>query len=80
MDYRLPVERMKDVNFGEGIREIAALADAMQRDGRDVIHLELGRPDLDSPECAKSGQRDIGDGGRRGGTFDRVHDHANLRR
>ncbi|MDR2779583.1 MAG: pyridoxal phosphate-dependent aminotransferase [Synergistaceae bacterium] len=53
MDYRLPVEKMKGVNFGGGIREILALADEMQRNGQDIIHLELGRPDFDSPECAK---------------------------
>lgn len=53
MDYRLPVDKMKGVSFGGGIRDILALADAMQRDGQDVIHLELGRPDFDSPECAK---------------------------
>jgi aspartate aminotransferase/aminotransferase len=53
MDYRLPVEKMKGVNFGGGIREILAQADAMQMSGRDVLHLEIGRPDFDSPECAK---------------------------
>ena len=36
-----------------GIREIAARAEAMEREGRNVIHLEIGRPDYDSPLCAK---------------------------
>ncbi|MDR1510847.1 MAG: pyridoxal phosphate-dependent aminotransferase [Synergistaceae bacterium] len=53
MNYKLPVEKMKNVNFGGGIREILAQADAMQMSGQDVIHLEIGRPDFDSPECAK---------------------------
>jgi aspartate aminotransferase/aminotransferase len=53
MNYKLPVERMSNVNFGGGIREILALADEMERSGRSVLHLELGRPDFDSPECAK---------------------------
>ena len=53
MNYRLPVEKMKEVNFGGGIREILAQADEMQRAGRSVLHLEIGRPDFDSPECAK---------------------------
>ena len=53
MNYKLPVERMNNVNFGGGIREILALADEMERSGRSVLHLELGRPDFDSPECAK---------------------------
>jgi aspartate aminotransferase/aminotransferase len=53
MNYKLPVEKMQRTNFGGGIREILALADEMQRQGRDVIHMEIGRPDFDSPECAK---------------------------
>ncbi|MDR1651495.1 MAG: aminotransferase class I/II-fold pyridoxal phosphate-dependent enzyme, partial [Synergistaceae bacterium] len=53
MNYRLPVERMKNFNFDGGIREILAKADDMQREGRDVLHMEIGRPDFDSPECAK---------------------------
>ena len=36
-----------------GIREIAARAEALEREGRNVIHLEIGRPDYDSPLCAK---------------------------
>ena len=53
MNYGLPVERMKNTSFSGGIREILALADEMERAGRSVIHLEIGRPDFDSPECAK---------------------------
>jgi aspartate aminotransferase/aminotransferase len=44
---------MKGINFDGGIREILAQADAMARAGRSVLHLEIGRPDFDSPECAK---------------------------
>lgn len=36
-----------------GIREIMARAEALERSGRHVIHLEIGRPDYDSPPCAK---------------------------
>ncbi|MDR1966976.1 MAG: pyridoxal phosphate-dependent aminotransferase [Synergistaceae bacterium] len=53
MNYGLPCEKMKDTNFGGGIREILAQADEMQKSGRSVIHMEIGRPDFDSPECAK---------------------------
>jgi aspartate aminotransferase/aminotransferase len=53
MNYGLPVKKMENVSTGGGIREILAQADAMQRSGRDVIHLEIGRPDFDSPKCAK---------------------------
>jgi aspartate aminotransferase/aminotransferase len=53
MKYALPSDKMRDINFGGGIREILALADEMERAGRSVLHLEIGRPDLDSPECAK---------------------------
>lgn len=53
MDYRLPSEKMKDVNYGGGIREILARADELQRAGRSVVHMEIGRPDFDSPERAK---------------------------
>ena len=53
MNYGLPVEKMKNMNFGGGIREILAQADEMERAGRSVLHLEIGRPDFDSPESAK---------------------------
>lgn len=53
MDYRLPSEKMKDIGYGGGIREILARADELQREGRDVVHMEIGRPDFDSPESAK---------------------------
>jgi aspartate aminotransferase/aminotransferase len=53
MEYRLPSERMKKIGFGGGIREILAQADALQRQGRSILHMEIGRPDFDSPECAK---------------------------
>ena len=57
MNYGLPVERMKKTSYGGGIREILAIADEMERAGRSVLHLEIGRPDFDSPECAKKAAR-----------------------
>jgi aspartate aminotransferase/aminotransferase len=53
MDYR-PSSRMKDAMKGGGIREILTRAEALEREGRKIIHLEIGRPDYDSPACAKT--------------------------
>ncbi|MDR1019680.1 MAG: pyridoxal phosphate-dependent aminotransferase [Synergistaceae bacterium] len=53
MDYRLPCKNMKDIAYGGGIREILSRADELQRSGRDILHLEIGRPDFDSPGPAK---------------------------
>ncbi|MDR2529094.1 MAG: pyridoxal phosphate-dependent aminotransferase [Synergistaceae bacterium] len=54
VDYRLPVFRMRDALKGVGIREIVTKAEALERAGKKVIHLEIGRPDYDSPACAKT--------------------------
>ncbi|MDR1944028.1 MAG: pyridoxal phosphate-dependent aminotransferase [Synergistaceae bacterium] len=53
MDYRMPKRNMRDIAYGGGIREILARADELQRSGRDILHMEIGRPDFDSPERAK---------------------------
>ncbi|MDR0648653.1 MAG: pyridoxal phosphate-dependent aminotransferase [Synergistaceae bacterium] len=53
MDYRLPCKNMSETTYGGGIREILSRADELQRSGRDILHLEIGRPDFDSPEAAK---------------------------
>jgi aspartate aminotransferase/aminotransferase len=44
---------MRDINYGGGIREILARADELQRAGRSIVHMEIGRPDFDSPARAK---------------------------
>lgn len=44
---------MKNTNFEAGIRDILAKADALAREGKNVIHMEIGRPDFDSPVVAK---------------------------
>ena len=48
-----PNERMKRVKMSGGIREILSKAEQMEREGRSIIHMEIGRPDFDSPQCAK---------------------------
>ena len=53
IDYRLPNSRMSAALKTGGIREIVARAEALERAGKKVIHLEIGRPDYDSPLCAK---------------------------
>ena len=53
MDYRLPCKNMQDAVYGGGIREMLSRADELQRSGRDILHLEIGRPDFDSPAPAK---------------------------
>jgi aspartate aminotransferase/aminotransferase len=53
MDYRLPCKNMREAAYGGGIREMLSRADELQRSGRDILHLEIGRPDFDSPEAAK---------------------------
>jgi aspartate aminotransferase/aminotransferase len=44
---------MRNIAYGGGIREILARADALERSGRNILHMEIGRPDLDSPKRAK---------------------------
>ncbi|MDR1378562.1 MAG: pyridoxal phosphate-dependent aminotransferase [Synergistaceae bacterium] len=51
--YRLPVSRMRAAMQIGGIREIMNKAGVLDRAGKKVIHMEIGRPDYDSPLCAK---------------------------
>lgn len=53
MNYRVPNTRMASIPLAGGIREILAKAESMERAGRSIIHMEIGRPDFDSPACAK---------------------------
>lgn len=46
--------RMAHIPFEGGIREILAAASDLEKTGRKIIHFEIGRPDYDSPENAKS--------------------------
>ena len=49
-----PNSRMVSIKMAGGIREILTRAEEMERKGRSIIHMEIGRPDFDSPECAKA--------------------------
>lgn len=44
--------RMDEIPFS-GIREILEECSRLEADGRDVVHLEIGRPDFDTPEPIK---------------------------
>lgn len=48
-----PNSRMASIKMSGGIREILTRAEQMEREGRSIIHMEIGRPDFDSPRCAK---------------------------
>ena len=48
-----PAERMTDIPFS-GVRSIFEKALSMERSGKPVIHLEIGRPDFDTPEHIKA--------------------------
>lgn len=47
-----PAKRMEELPFS-GIRAVMERAMKMQREGQKVIHLEIGRPDFDTPEVIK---------------------------
>lgn len=44
----MPAQRMEDIPFS-GIREIFEESDRLEAEGRDIVHLEIGRPDFDTP-------------------------------
>ncbi|MDD4160837.1 MAG: pyridoxal phosphate-dependent aminotransferase [Synergistaceae bacterium] len=51
---KFPNSRMSSIQMTGGIREILGRADELEKHGRSIIHMEIGRPDFDSPECAKN--------------------------
>ena len=50
---KFPNSRMASIKMSGGIREILTRSEEMEREGRSIIHMEIGRPDFDSPQCAK---------------------------
>lgn len=59
-----PVSRMSQIPMAGGIREILARANELETEGKRIFHMEIGRPDFDSPACAKEAAKralDIGD-------------------
>ncbi|MCL5807243.1 MAG: pyridoxal phosphate-dependent aminotransferase, partial [Deltaproteobacteria bacterium] len=35
------------------VMDVLETAQEMEREGKDIIHLEVGEPDFDTPECIK---------------------------
>ena len=50
-------DRMEKLPFSE-IRVMMERANHMQKEGQDVIHMEIGRPDFDTPEIIKQAAYD----------------------
>lgn len=50
-------KRMEALPFS-GIRVMMERANRMQKEGQDVIHMEIGRPDFDTPEVIKKAAYD----------------------
>lgn len=57
-----PAERMENIPFS-GIRRIFEAASALERDGRDVVHFTVGRPDFDTPAHIKDAAKEALDAG-----------------
>lgn len=55
-------ERMETVPFS-GIREVFEECDRLEAAGEDIVHLEIGRPDFDTPEPIKDAAREALDAG-----------------
>ena len=51
-DMHLPTNKLKNISR-TGIRKIFDKAKAYEREGRKIIHMEIGRPDFDTPHVIK---------------------------
>jgi len=58
-----PAERMGAIPFS-GIRRIFEAASRLEADGRDIVHLNIGRPDFDTPTHIKQAAKAALDAGR----------------
>ena len=50
---RLLSSRMQTMNMAGGLYDIYQKALRMEAEGKSIIHMEIGRPDFDSPKEAK---------------------------
>lgn len=50
---KLPNEKLEAIKMGGGIRDVVDLATRLEKGGKTIYHLEIGRPDFDSPQVAK---------------------------
>lgn len=60
-------KRMKDVP-GSGTLEVLNLANKLEREGKDIIHLEVGDPDFDTPDHIKEAAKKALESGETGYT------------
>ncbi|MDR1481321.1 MAG: pyridoxal phosphate-dependent aminotransferase [Synergistaceae bacterium] len=60
---KLPARRFEDIPTSGGIRDIVDMADRLEAAGRTIYHLEIGRPDFDSPKIAKDAAKKAIDDG-----------------
>ena len=49
----LPNDKFTNVKMSGGIRDVVDLANKLEKTGKKIYHLEIGRPDFDSPAVAK---------------------------
>lgn len=56
-------ERAKELPFS-GIRKIFEIAGKLEREGKEIIHLEIGRPDFDTPVHIKEAAKKALDSGK----------------
>jgi len=49
----MPADRLRHIPFS-GIREVFEECDRLEARGDDIVHLEIGRPDFDTPEPIKA--------------------------
>ena len=56
-------QRMKEIPFSR-IRKIFETVNRLEAQGQDVIHLEIGRPDFDTPEHIKAAAKKALDEGQ----------------
>jgi aspartate aminotransferase/aminotransferase len=61
---KLPNKRFASIKLGGGIRDIVDLANRIEAGGKKVFHLEIGRPDFDSPAIAKDTAKKALDDGK----------------
>lgn len=56
-------QRSKQFNFEGGLYDVFQKALQLEAEGRDIIHMEIGRPDFDSPANAKQAAKQALDDG-----------------
>jgi aspartate aminotransferase/aminotransferase len=61
---KLPNKRFASIKLGGGIRDIVDMANRIEAGGKKVFHLEIGRPDFDSPAIAKDTAKKALDDGK----------------